>query len=97
MNKPDLIRHMGVSLKETTQEDLKQIMEIILTSMADAMANGEHIEIRDFGSFNVRYREPRIARNPRTGERVDMPGHYVPRFKAGGELRRRVDAGRKSV
>jgi len=58
--------------------------------MTAALASGERIEIRGFGSFSLRFRPPRIARNPRTGEAVALSAKYLPHFKPGKELRDRV-------
>jgi integration host factor subunit beta len=66
---------------------LKQILEI----MSDALSQGERIEIRGFGSFSLSQRSPRVGRNPKSGEQVLVPGKQVPHFKAGKELRERVD------
>jgi integration host factor subunit beta len=59
--------------------------------MTDALAGGQRIEIRGFGSFALNYRPPRIGRNPKSGDRVQVPAKHVPHFKAGKELRERVD------
>ena len=59
---------------------------------AQTLASGERIEIRGFGSFSLHYREPRIGRNPKTGESVGLSGKHVPHFKPGKELRERVNA-----
>ena len=64
---------------------------MILDHMSDALARGERIEIRGFGSFSLHYRAPRVGRNPKTGEPVSLPGKYVPHFKPGKELRERVN------
>ena len=56
-----------------------------------AIAKGERIEIRGFGSFGLNYRPPRTGRNPKSGEKVQVPEKHVPHFKAGKELRERVD------
>ena len=60
---------------------------------ASALATGERIEIRGFGSMTLHYRPPRIGRNPKTGEKVQVPEKYVPHFKPGANLRKRVDEG----
>jgi integration host factor subunit beta len=65
----------------------KQILEI----MSDALARGERIEIRGFGSFSLHFRPPRQGRNPKTGETVALAGKYVPHFKPGKDLRERVN------
>jgi integration host factor subunit beta len=59
--------------------------------MSGALASGERIEIRGFGSFSLHYRPPRMGRNPKTGEAVALAGKHVPHFKPGKELRDRVD------
>jgi integration host factor subunit beta len=59
--------------------------------MSESLAEGGRIEIRGFGSFSLHYRAPRIGRNPKTGEAVDLKGKHVPHFKAGKELRDRVN------
>jgi len=59
--------------------------------MSNALANGERIEIRGFGSFSLHYRPPRMGRNPKTGETVELAGKYVPHFKPGKEMRDRVN------
>jgi integration host factor subunit beta len=61
--------------------------------MSLALANGERIEIRGFGSFSLHYRPPRVGRNPKTGSSVPLPGRHVPHFKAGKDLRERVNEG----
>jgi integration host factor subunit beta len=66
-------------------------VKMILDHMSDALARGERIEIRGFGSFSLHYRAPRVGRNPKTGEPVSLPGKYVPHFKPGKELRERVN------
>ena len=62
-----------------------------LTPWRSALARGGRIEIRGFGSFALNYRPPRTGRNPKSGEKVQVPAKYVPHFKAGKELRERVD------
>ena len=59
--------------------------------MSQTLEKGERIEIRGFGSFSLHYRQPRIGRNPKTGEKVDLDAKHVPHFKAGKELRERVN------
>ena len=66
-------------------------MKDILEQMIQSLAKGRRIEIRGFGSFSLHYRAPRIGRNPKTGDQVELDGKYVPHFKPGKELRERVD------
>ena len=63
----------------------------ILEQMASTLQNGDRIEIRGFGSFSLHYRAPRVGRNPKTGDKVELTGKYVPHFKPGKELRERVN------
>ena len=58
--------------------------------MTKTLSTGERIEVRGFGSFSMHYRSPRAGRNPKSGEIVNLPGKYLPRFKPGKELRDRV-------
>jgi integration host factor subunit beta len=64
----------------------------VIEQMSQALAAGERIEIRGFGSFALHYRPPRMGRNPKSGQAVALPGKYVPHFKPGKELRERVNA-----
>jgi integration host factor subunit beta len=64
---------------------------MILDAMSETLAKGDRIEIRGFGSFSLNYRPPRVGRNPKSGVKVEVPAKYVPHFKAGKELRERVD------
>ena len=63
----------------------------ILNAMTAALAQGSRIEIRGFGSFSLNYRPPRVGRNPKSGDTVEVPAKIVPHFKAGKEMRERVD------
>ncbi len=74
--------------------DVELAVGCILGQMVDALLQGEHIEIRGFGSFGLRYRTPRIARNPKTGESVALPAKIATHFKPGQELKDRVNASR---
>jgi integration host factor subunit beta len=72
-------------------KDAELAVKTILDAMATSLASGQRIEIRGFGSFDLNYRPPRTGRNPKSGTRVSVPEKYVPHFKAGKELRERVD------
>ena len=71
--------------------DVDQAIKELLELMSKTLAQGERIEVRGFGSFSLNYRAPRMARNPKTGERVPLAAKYVPHFKPGKELRERVN------
>ncbi|MCO6504224.1 MAG: integration host factor subunit beta [Snodgrassella sp.] len=72
-------------------KDVEQSVKIIVDTMTRALAKGQRIEIRGFGSFDLNHRPARLGRNPKTGEKVNVPEKYVPHFKPGKELRERVD------
>ncbi len=91
MTKRDLIAKVQDELKEYPRKDVAQAVEIIFDSMVEAMKKDERIEIRGFGNFTVRTRDPRRGRNPMTGASVDVPHRRFPFFKVGKELKERVD------
>lgn len=72
--------------------DVELAVKGLLEKMAEALAEGERIEVRGFGSFSLHYRPSRVGRNPKTGSPVVVPDKHVPHFKPGKELRERVDA-----
>ena len=76
---------------ELQSKDVEYSVKVLVDTMTRALAKGQRIEIRGFGSFDLNHRPPRIGRNPKTGERVEVPQKYVPHFKPGKELRERVD------
>ena len=71
--------------------DADEAVKLILDMLGTSLAQGGRIEIRGFGSFSLNYRPARVGRNPKSGERVEVPAKHVPHFKAGKELRERVD------
>ena len=72
-------------------KDIEYSVKVLVDTMTRSLAKGQRIEIRGFGSFDLNDRPPRVGRNPKTGERVDVPAKYVPHFKPGKELRERVN------
>ena len=92
MTKSELIARLAERFPQLVAKDAELAVKVILDAMTEALANGDRIEIRGFGSFSLNHRPPRVGRNPRSGERVDVPEKWVPHFKAGKELRERVDA-----
>jgi integration host factor subunit beta len=92
MTKSQLIEKLAMRIGQLAPKDAELAVKAMLDAMAVTLAEGNRIEIRGFGSFDLNYRPPRIGRNPKTGERVLVPRKYVPHFKAGKELRERVDA-----
>lgn len=72
-------------------KDVEYSVKVLVDTMTRALAKGQRIEIRGFGSFDLNERPARTGRNPKTGERVQVPAKKVPHFKPGKELRERVD------
>ncbi len=90
MTKSELIERIAAVENQLSAKDVELAVKMMLDHMAEALAEGERIEIRGFGSFSLHYRAPRLGRNPKTGEKVELAGKYVPHFKPGKELRERV-------
>lgn len=91
MTKADLVDEVA-ALGDLTRRDADVIVETIFTGMIEALRADDKIEIRGFGSFRSRQRKPRTGRNPKTGQRVDVPAKRVPYFKPSKELRDQVNA-----
>ena len=91
MTKSELIEKLIDKLDHLSAKDVEVAIKEILEMMADTLEKGDRIEIRGFGSFSLHYRAPRVGRNPKTGESVELTGKYVPHFKPGKELRERVN------
>lgn len=91
MTKSELIARLAERFPQLVAKDAELSVKVILDALSETLAQGSRIEIRGFGSFALNYRPPRIGRNPKTGEKVGVPAKYVPHFKAGKELRERVD------
>ena len=90
MTKSDLIARLAERFPQLVAKDADFAVKMILDAMSEALAKGDRIEIRGFGSFSLNYRPPRTGRNPKTGDAVALPGKHVPHFKPGKELRERV-------
>jgi integration host factor subunit beta len=92
MTKSELIDLLAAEQVHLAYKDVEEAVRKIIDRMSGALATGERIEIRGFGSFSLHYRPPRIGRNPKTGDAVSLAGKYVPHFKPGKELRDRVNS-----
>jgi len=90
MTKSELIEILTRRQPHLKAEDVDLAVKSLLEMMAGALAQGDRIEIRGFGSFSLHYRPPRMGRNPKTGDSVALPAKHVPHFKPGKELRERV-------
>ena len=91
MTKSELIARLAARFPQLVAKDADFAVKVILDALTDALAEGSRIEIRGFGSFALNYRPPRLGRNPKSGDKVQVPAKYVPHFKPGKELRERVD------
>ena len=96
MTKSDLIARLAERFPQLVAKDADFAVKMILDAMSEALAKGDRIEIRGFGSFALNYRPPRVGRNPKSGDKVSVPEKWVPHFKAGKELRERVDCALKA-
>ena len=92
MTKSELIEQLTGRFPQLGVKDADLAVKVILDEMAACLSRGQRIEIRGFGSFGLNYRPPRVGRNPKSGDKVMVPEKYVPHFKAGKELRERVDS-----
>ncbi len=97
MTKSELIEALAKRQQHLAFGDVELAVKSVIEQMSHALANGERIEVRGFGSFALHYRPPRMGRNPKTGEAVALPGKHVPHFKPGKELRERVNQAAESA
>lgn len=91
MTKSELIDKLSDEHHLLNKKDAESVINLIFNGIGDALSTGDRVEIRGFGSFSVREREAREARNPKSGELVSIPSRKTPFFKTGKELRERVD------
>jgi len=94
MTKSELIRALNEKLPDSQLDNMELIVNCLLKHMSDGLVQGERIEIRGFGCFNLHHRPPRNARNPKTGEAVNLPAKVVVHFKPGKDMRDRINASR---
>ena len=92
MTKSELIAQLALRHPQLVAKDAEYAVKVVLDAMSQALLDGNRIEIRGFGSFGLNYRPPRVGRNPKTGDTVELESKHVPHFKPGKELRERVDA-----
>lgn len=91
MTKADMIEKISEKVNGLTRRETEIVVNSVFDSIKDALARGDKVEIRGFGSFRLRDRRMREARNPKTGAPVSVPAKKVPFFKAGKELKEFVD------
>ena len=93
MTKSSLIEKLSENIEGLTKKQTEVIVDTVFESIKNALAKGEKVEIRGFGNFKLRSRKARKARNPKTGESVEVPPKKVPYFKVGKELREMINRG----
>jgi integration host factor subunit beta len=91
MTKSELVLRLAEKNPHLFQRDVERIVGTIFEEVSNALARGDRVELRGFGAFSVKSREARVGRNPRTGEAVSVSEKYVPFFKAGKDLRDRLN------
>lgn len=91
LTRSDLIERLSARQSLLTGKDVELAVKAIVEQLSETLSTGGRIEIRGFGSFSLHYREPRVGRNPKTGEAVQLEGKHSPHFKPGKELRDRVN------
>ena len=91
MTKSELIQRLAEQNPHLYQRDVERIVATIFDEISSALADGDPVELRGFGAFSVKARDARIGRNPRTGEAVNVAKKFVPFFKAGKDLRDRLN------
>ena len=91
MIKSELVAKLAEANPHLFQRDVERIVGTVLDEITAALAKGDRVELRGFGAFSVKHRPGRVGRNPRTGEPVEVDPKTVPFFKAGKELRDRLN------
>lgn len=91
MTKSELIESLAQRQTQLSYREVELAVKSVIEYMAQALSNGQRIEIRGFGSFSLHFRESRTGRNPKTGGMVELKGKHVPHFKPGKEMRERVN------
>jgi len=91
MTKSELIEAVSTEIKSFSKKDVEIIVDSLFQAMSDSLSNGEKVEIRGFGSFKIKERDGRQGRNPKSGENIFIEAKRVPFFKAGKEIRERIN------
>ncbi len=91
MTKSDLVKRLADANPHLYLRDIERIVSTVFEEVAEALVQGDRVELRGFGAFSVRHRGSRVGRNPRTGEEVQVPDKVVPYFKTGKDLRERLN------
>ena len=92
MIRSELVESLARDNPELRAEEVEQVVQVFFDEISQRLAEGGRVELRGFGAFSTRERDARKGRNPRTGEAVNVPSKHVPYFKAGKEIRERLNA-----
>ena len=95
MTKAELVERVANQIN-LTKKQTEVVVNTVFSSITEALAEGKKVELRGFGSFRIRQRNARVGRNPKSGQKVEVPSKKVPFFKAGKELRELVDEHEKA-
>lgn len=91
MIRSELLQALSADNPDLRPEEIEQVVDIFFEEITQRLAEGGRVELRGFGTFSTRERDARVGRNPRTGEKVDVPAKRVPYFKPGKEMRERLN------
>ena len=92
MTRSELVERIAAKMPNLTLKDIENIVNVVFNKMTSALADGDRVEIRGFGAFSVRTRNPRVAINPKNKTRVNVPAKNIVHFKTGKELHDRLNA-----
>ncbi len=91
MIRSELLEKLAEENPELKPDEIEKIVDLFFNQISQKLAEGGRVELRGFGAFSTRQRKPRIGRNPRTGESVEVPAKRVPYFKPGKEIREQLN------
>ncbi|MCX7183054.1 MAG: integration host factor subunit beta [Nitrosospira sp.] len=91
MTKSEFVLKLADQHSQLEVKDIKSVVKVMLNAMAQSLSQGQRVEIRGFGSFDLNYRSARTARNPKSGEKIQIAGKYALHFKAGKKMREQVN------
>lgn len=97
MTKSELIQRLANQYPHLLLRDIEKVVNTVFDEIVVALADGRRVELRGFGAFSVRERMPRVARNPKTGDKVSIGKRFVPYFRTGKELRERINKAQGSA
>ena len=92
MTRAELVERIAAKMPNLTLKDIENIVNVVFNKLTSALADGDRVEIRGFGAFSVRTRNPRVAINPKNKTRVNVPAKNIVHFKTGKELHDRLNA-----